>query len=54
MKGNLAVVPIIVLVLVREIYPLLVSLTVIGRSGPVILARLGTMHAEGQIHMLDA
>jgi len=45
---------IIVLVLVREISPLLVSLIVIGRSGPVILAQLGTMQAEGQVHMLDA
>ena len=45
---------IIVLVLVREISPLLVSLIVIGRSGPVILAQLGTMQTEGQLHMLDA
>jgi len=45
---------IIVLVLVREISPLLVSLIVIGRSGAVILAQLGTMQAEGQLHMLDA
>jgi phospholipid/cholesterol/gamma-HCH transport system permease protein len=45
---------ILVLVLVREISPLLVSLIIIGRSGPVILAQLGTMQAEGQLHMLDA
>ncbi|MGD8290364.1 MAG: ABC transporter permease [Desulfobacterales bacterium] len=45
---------ILVLVLVREISPLIVSLIVIGRSGPVILARLGMMQAEGQVHMLDA
>ncbi len=45
---------IIVLVLVREISPLLVSLIVIGRSGSVILAQLGTMQAGGQVHMLDA
>ena len=45
---------IIVLVLVREISPLLVALIVIGRSGPVILAQLGTMQAGGQVHMLDA
>ena len=45
---------IIVLVMVREISPLLVSLIVLGRSGPVILAQLGTMQAQGQVHMLDA
>jgi len=41
-------------VLVREIAPVLVALIVIGRSGSVILAELGTMKAEGQVHMLDA
>jgi phospholipid/cholesterol/gamma-HCH transport system permease protein len=45
---------IIVLVLIRELSPLLVSLIVLGRSGPVILAQLGTMQAEGQVHSLDA
>jgi phospholipid/cholesterol/gamma-HCH transport system permease protein len=45
---------IIVLVLVRELSPLLVSLIILGRSGPVILAQLGTMQAEGQVHSLDA
>jgi phospholipid/cholesterol/gamma-HCH transport system permease protein len=41
-------------VLVREIAPVLVGLILIGRSGSVILAELGTMKAEGQVHMLDA
>jgi phospholipid/cholesterol/gamma-HCH transport system permease protein len=41
-------------VLVREIAPVLVGLIVIGRSGTVIVAELGTMKAEGQVHMLDA
>ncbi len=41
-------------VLVREIAPVLVGLIVIGRSGSVILAELGTMKAEGQVQMLDA
>ena len=41
-------------VLVREIAPVLVGLIVIGRSGSVIVAELGTMKAEGQVHMLDA
>jgi phospholipid/cholesterol/gamma-HCH transport system permease protein len=41
-------------VLVREIAPVLVGLIVIGRSGSVIVAELGTMKAQGQVHMLDA
>ena len=41
-------------VLVREIAPVLVGLIVIGRSGSVIVAELGTMKAEGQVRMLDA
>lgn len=41
-------------VLVREIAPVLVGLIVIGRSGSVILAELGTLKAEGQVQMLDA
>jgi phospholipid/cholesterol/gamma-HCH transport system permease protein len=41
-------------VLVREIAPVLVGLIVIGRSGSMILVELGTMKAEGQVHMLDA
>ncbi|MGD9114151.1 MAG: ABC transporter permease [Desulfobacterales bacterium] len=41
-------------VLVREIAPVLVGLIVIGRSGSIIVVELGTMKAEGQVHMLDA
>ena len=41
-------------VLVREIAPVLVGLIVIGRSGSTLLVELGTMKAEGQVHMLDA
>lgn len=47
--GNLLVV-----VLVREIAPLLVALIVIGRSASVIIIELGVMQAHGQIRMLDA
>jgi phospholipid/cholesterol/gamma-HCH transport system permease protein len=46
--------PILVLVLVREVAPLFVALTVIGRSGSVLLVELGNMRIDGQIRMLDA
>ena len=45
---------ILVLVLVREVAPLFVALTVIGRSGSVILVELGNMQIGGQVRMLDA
>lgn len=45
---------ILVTVLVREIAPLFVALTVIGRSGSVMLVELRTMKIDGQIRMLDA
>ena len=46
--------PILVLVLVREVAPLFVALTVIGRSGSVILVELGNLQIGGQLRMLDA
>ena len=46
--------PILVLVLVREVAPLFVALTVIGRSGSVMLVELGNMQIGGQLRMLDA
>jgi phospholipid/cholesterol/gamma-HCH transport system permease protein len=46
--------PILVLVLVREVAPLFVALTVIGRSGSVMLVELGNMQFDGQVRMLDA
>jgi len=46
--------PILVLVLVREVAPLFVALTVIGRSGSVLLVELGNMQIGGQLRMLDA
>jgi phospholipid/cholesterol/gamma-HCH transport system permease protein len=42
------------LLLVREIAPLLVALIVIGRSATVMVAELVELRAGGQIHMLDA
>ena len=44
----------LVVVLVREVAPLLVALIVIGRSTSVIIIELGFMQAIGQIRMLDA
>lgn len=44
----------LVLILVREIAPLLVNLIVIGRSGTAMTAELGTMEAVGQVRVLDA
>jgi phospholipid/cholesterol/gamma-HCH transport system permease protein len=46
--------PILVIVLVREVAPLFVALTVIGRSASVILVELGNMQLDGQVRMLDA
>ena len=46
--------PILVLILVREVAPLFVALTVIGRSGSVILVEIGNMRIDGQLRMLDA
>jgi phospholipid/cholesterol/gamma-HCH transport system permease protein len=45
---------VIVIVLVREIAPLLVGLIVIGRSGSVVLLELGRIRAGPQYHMLHA
>lgn len=42
------------LLLVREIAPLLVGLIVIGRSATVMITELVELGAGGQIHMLDA
>lgn len=45
---------VIVIVLVREIAPLLVGLIVIGRSGSVVLLELGRIRAGPQYHLLHA
>ena len=44
----------IVLLLVREIAPILVALVVIGRSGSAIVGELGNMRISGHVRMLDA
>lgn len=45
---------IIVMIMVREIAPLLVALIVVGRSGSVNMVELGHMGTSGQLRMLDA
>ena len=44
----------LVLILLRELCPLMVGFIVLGRSGSIMLVELGAMQARGQVHMLDA
>jgi phospholipid/cholesterol/gamma-HCH transport system permease protein len=46
--------PILVAVLVREVTPLIVGFLLLGRTGTVILAELGTVRLAGQIDVLEA
>jgi len=46
--------PVVVTVLVREIAPLLVGLTVLGRSGVVIVSEIGDLQLGGQVHAMAA
>jgi phospholipid/cholesterol/gamma-HCH transport system permease protein len=52
--GALNIDTLVVLLLVREIAPLLVGLIVIGRSATVMITELVGLRTGGQIHMLDA
>ena len=52
--GALNIETLVVLLLVREIAPLLVGLIVIGRSATVMITELVGLRTGGQIHMLDA
>lgn len=45
---------IIVMIMVREIAPLLVALIVVGRSGSVNMVEMSHMRTSGQLRMLDA
>jgi phospholipid/cholesterol/gamma-HCH transport system permease protein len=45
---------VLVLVLVRDLAPILVGLIVLGRSGTVAIVELGTMQLSGQVRRLDA
>jgi phospholipid/cholesterol/gamma-HCH transport system permease protein len=46
--------PVLVMVVVREIAPLLVNFIVIGRSGTAMATELATMKLNGEIRVLDA
>jgi phospholipid/cholesterol/gamma-HCH transport system permease protein len=46
--------PILVMVVVREVGPLLVNFVVIGRSGTAMATELGNMRISGEVHTLDA
>ena len=46
--------PVLVMVVIREIGPLLTNFVVIGRSGTAIATELGNMKVNGEVHALDA
>lgn len=46
--------PLLVMVIVREIGPLLVNFVVIGRSGTAIATELGNMNVSGEVRLLDS
>ena len=45
---------ILVAILVRELAPILVGIILLGRSGAAMLTELGHLHAERQLHALQA
>jgi phospholipid/cholesterol/gamma-HCH transport system permease protein len=46
--------PVLVMVVVREVGPLLANFIVIGRSGTAIATELGNMNVNGEVRVLDA
>ncbi len=46
--------PVLVMVVVREVAPLLVNFVVIGRSGTAMAIELGNMNVSGEVRVLDA
>ncbi len=46
--------PVLVMVIVRELGPLLVNFIVIGRSGTAIAIELGNMNVSGEVRVLDS
>ncbi|UCF93599.1 MAG: ABC transporter permease [Desulfobacterales bacterium] len=44
----------LVLVVLRELAPMILGLIVLGRSGSIMLVELGSMKAQGQVRTLDA
>ena len=46
--------PILVMVVIREVGPLLANFVVIGRSGTAIATELGNMNVNGEVRVMDA
>lgn len=46
--------PVLVMVIVRELGPLLVNFIVLGRSGTAMATELGNMKVAGEVNVLDA
>ena len=46
--------PVLVMVVVREVAPLLVNFVVIGRSGTAMSSELGNMKISGEVRVLDS
>lgn len=46
--------PVLVMVVVREVGPLLVNFVIIGRSGTAMSTELGNMKISGEVRLLDA
>jgi phospholipid/cholesterol/gamma-HCH transport system permease protein len=45
--------PVLVMVVIREVGPLLVNFVIIGRSGTAIATELGNMKISGEVYLLD-
>lgn len=46
--------PVLVMVIIREIGPLLTNFVVIGRSGTAMATEMANMKVNGEVHVLDA
>ncbi|MBU1910610.1 MAG: ABC transporter permease [Verrucomicrobia bacterium] len=46
--------PVLVMVVIREVGPLLVNFVIIGRSGTAIATELGNMKISGEVYLLDS
>lgn len=46
--------PVLVMVVIREVGPLLVNFVIIGRSGTAMATELGNMKISGEVYLLDS
>ena len=46
--------PVLVMVIIREVGPLLTNFVVIGRSGTAMATEMATMKVNGEVHVLEA